>query len=80
MINVVGEKWPSIEIEDVTLTYRVLRYSKCMLDCDTDLEKLVLLCNIMGVSRVDAQVNVMVSDDESDEYEDDENQVSSGCL
>ena len=44
-----------------------------MLDCDIDLEKLVMLCNMMGVSQVDVQVNAMVSDDDSDESDDDEN-------
>ena len=59
--------------------YRVLGYSKCILDCNIDLEKLVMLCNTMGVRWVDVQVNVMVSDDDSVEFDDDENRVSSGC-
>ena len=41
LIKFIGEKWPGIEVEDVTLTYRVVGYSKCMLDCDIDLEKLL---------------------------------------
>ena len=75
---VVGKR-PNVKSNCVTLSYRVLGYSKWyMLENDGDLDNITIIVNQMNIDCVDIQVDDIETDNDSMDMED--NVISTGNL
>ena len=70
IVHFVDKRWSSIKVDKMTLRFRIHGYSKCMLKGDGDIDTMVLVCNQVQINRVDVEVTVMETDDDSSDGED----------
>ena len=69
LVGFVARKWSCMKEDEMTLRCGILGYSKCILDGDADVGRMIVLCKQMKVSCVDIQVIVMETDDDMSEIE-----------
>ena len=58
LVKFIAEKWSFADIGLLKLSYGIAGYSKCMLQCDSDMHTMALVCKQINVNFVDIEVSV----------------------